>query len=381
MKKIIVVIGLLLTSTAFAQSPYVVDSLLSIIKLSPNNSAQQWLELSDAAKVWHNTTGLNEANYRLRTLIELKNNNFNVTDSSIFYLDIYRYKKKFRRYSEAVEYNFDKYGKIPMRSEFDYTTREIADYLLNTFQSKSLDKNICQLYSSRKSKLFNQLEHGRYSGTLLQQSFDSIRKSQYRGEFAYNLLFGSWIPTGNLKFVEPKLFFGIGGDVHLRKYSFGLSVHKIIEQKVIPYNVIFNDTLRTVNSFTGFNFSGHFGYKLYDLFAKELWLCTSIGTERYDFNSPNPETDSIYYTEIKTPVLTLGCKFNYRVYPSLHFSISPLYSLIHIENTGGTNLSGGYFSLRIMVRLALKNKHYNDLYFPPSESGGDIGMSSMGMGY
>lgn len=290
--------------------------------------------LLDRIAKWQKHCGINEPNFRLKTIIELSENN----ESTIETIDYEKFK--FIKYYELrTLYSsnknnihnlyFNGFDYVPFNSKFDSITYQLAEIYLSDHEKNTIQDFFYNLYTNKIDTAFKLLEENRLNNNL--QSFYNQELESSKNQTSENIgiLIGTWIPIGKLwqTGIHPSLGVSLGFEKRVFRGEINLSMRFLKPQN--NYEVLLENYEYTSNYYLGGYIGLDFGYNLYQIADnKKIELISGIGFDGFDYTS---DEDFDYPTSLNSFNFNIGLGYTLN-YTRLHpFTRDIRYKYIRIE--------------------------------------------------
>jgi len=297
-------------------------------------------ELKNLMDYWERKCGKVEPLVSFQILYAIKSGSFN---ESLYDANMVRYllayKDNYTGKDTSMNYY---YGLHPVDGSYYEFLSAMANSMRSQKGLTATEQVLVDFYATRDLNVLNKLDSSAYNNTVLQQSFDKVKKQRNGlNNYGGGLFAGVWVPNGNLQLlgVHPDL----GADLFVRSQRFvlGMDMQVRFLKSASSYQVYSDNVQKTTNYFSSVSLGATAGYAVVQTEKSEL---LAIGGVEYDaLYQLKSTTDNDSYNGKYIASLNLNAGMEYRYYYNGYdyLGLQAKYNQLFYNNAGGTNLSGG----------------------------------------
>ncbi len=240
--------------------------------------------------------------------------------------------------------------------------QHMAGAILKSGKHTPLEEYLLRFYADPDSTRYEELDSAIYSGTVLQSAYLGAKK--YHNDihgFGHSLHLGYWTPNGALSVLgsHPYLAYQIGGRSENIMMDYIIGVR--FGGSPNTYNVVKDDSLYLSSHYLSWYTGLDFGAKLYRTRRSELDALWGVGYEEIQVlsiaadDSKNSENKDGIYHSVKSFYANAGLGYRFYITDRVHegkhrrsyVSLQAKYNYTDYRNNGGTDLSGGAFTIGV----------------------------------
>ncbi len=252
--------------------------------------------------------------------------------------------------------------------------KRYATDLLKNQSPDSIEYMVCQLFSDDVEGVFKNLQNtNTYKNSLIKKNYiNKVNKCVKMIELNRAIVVGSWMPLGNLNIfgTHPLVGFEIGA----KKWNtyFNINLGFSFLQASSKYYFVTNNSLVATKYHIGIHSELSVEPIVKKINYNDFIVIGGVGGSQLNFgivNTKNKNTLNDTPKSAKTIVYSIGLGYKRNVSKKnarYYYGINAKYNLANFKNMGGTNLSGNFTTLTLLLgfnsnenkKYALHSLHY-----------------------
>lgn len=311
----------------------------------------QTLEVYEFLDYWESNCGEIEQIFRLRTILDIKGRNFNISGINSETLDfLIAYKMQLNLVRDSInnstpiekEYfvNLDSYDKMTQELARNAISNNIDEQLLLDFYAAD-DPSYDEIKNAPETCRLRQVYDDFY-GKFFTSAIDIL-------EFRYLVMVGGIYHLDDLSIFGTRPSFGGIMGFALKRHSLDFLIDLRFGPSDQTYSFVFQNELLTRDNYTSFYTGGEYTYNFLSTRRLNIGISGGLG---YEWIYPyNPSDDDLDDDSVRLPSFNrnVGLGFEYKYGKKGHFfGIQLRYHWADYKNTGGTPLKGNYLNLRVV---------------------------------
>jgi hypothetical protein len=320
-------------------------------------------------QIWESQCGKTEPVERLKILSDIQQDKFVDTAYKTYILQLVtKYKNRITsskqdNYRQIFEFDKAYFDYLPLRSNFDSFTKEIAQDLLSKQRKGTSEYLFCILFTDNFEEFNNLLNSHEYENSYFYKSvYSEIDKNYYNSwttRMNFKLSSGIWLPVKKLSEtfkISPQIGAFFGYQLYNNFYlDLGIFIRPLINDENFDLNT--NNTANSVNGTVCLTF----GVWLYNGFKlnKNLFMdiIGGIGLGRIDTDLKRPEQysdDVDKYYGVSTYDASVGINLRKRIFEksSIGLNLSYHYAPYNNDNLLKTQLGNQFLTMSIIFRIS-----------------------------
>ncbi len=304
---------------------------------------------------WQTACGISEPVVRTRILLAISDHAFdeNIYDST-FVDDALNYMQRIETKTPDDLYkNYKSYfGFVPIRSEYDYFTQNLADTLLLRAFDTPLELLLCQFYANIVTNPFAAIQNNTlYNNTEIKRYYAYRTNKCLSGyDLNINLFAGTWIPTGNASLLGVHPLIGFQGGIKVNKTTYNLTLAFKFINSPNKYAILKDGLTDSTNYFLGGYIGADIEREIYKGKKNEFNLLAGFGYDGFEsVKTTNTNNDSNAGHSINSLNTNFGIGYRYFYKKNYYIGLQAKYNIVNYNNKGGTNLMGDCFTITISI--------------------------------
>ena len=308
----------------------------------------------DSARIvvdfWEKNCDLSEPILRAKILLEILSSELNEStyDSTILENVINFITRldfsKLSNYRENYEYYAPYFGFVPLNSDYDRSTKEIAQEIKNF--DNDLELLYSLLYSEKIDEFYHKLQESEYENYTIRMNYDKqIHELKKLPDGHYDISIGAFIPTSKASLLGFHPTLGISGGLKFKKITYDFTMDMRFGSTRDKYQVIKSDTL-----ITDYYFGAYFGFDIsYDILRykkSELLLLGGIGFDGFDTELTSSDNGAV--VSVLSANLNGGLMYRWYYNNENYIGICYQYNFVNYNSDKIVNdLTGNFHSIAL----------------------------------
>lgn len=311
----------------------------------------QILKVYDFLDYWESNCGEIEQIDRLRTILDIERNSFNISSINEATLDnLIVYKSLFNKVKDSLNNGIDKDRDYYIKFDtYNAITQEFAQNSV----SNNIDEQLLLDFYSDDNPSFDNIKRAPKTSRL-RQVYDDFHGIFFNSpidflEFRYLFITGGIHNMDNLSIfgTRPSVGFGLG--LQMKRHILDAVVDVRIGPSDQEYSTVYNGELLTTNNYTSFYAGAEYNYNFYSNRRFSIGISGGLGYE--SINAYNPSEDDSEEESKNLPSFNrnLGLVLEHEYgRKGFFFGVQLRYHWADYNNSGGTALDGNYLNLRLI---------------------------------
>lgn len=373
---LIVGLGLLDSSSLYSQTeigelmnkrkPNCYEIRRNAIELLPKYHERNQLDsVAAVLAYWEDRCETPEELFRFKILFSIEQET-SFVDTVVERVGIFQYLLAYKNFASKV-YSKDEYQRGYYASQ-GHESFKFTDYTLDWARSLLRDRLdlttredfFLRHYSHEFDGNFSMLRGEAFNNTALQNEYQSLVEStQINSWFRGELSLSGWFPIENLAILGNHVGFGISGGVQHKRWHAMVSIKGSFGDSRKTRNVSYKDSLYVSDKFSHVSATADIGYAVLNKRQHAIELLGSAGYNGITIlEVANPvDTDNPKSIDRSALLLSGGIGYRYNFSSGAYIGLSSRYNFTNFKNLPGSDLSGGFLSIRISIGLISTDSH------------------------
>jgi hypothetical protein len=321
---------------------------------------------------WKKKCGDREPVFRARILLSLIERNYHdslTTMNSINHLFNYQNRVDMVNTGDVSNYDYYKpyYGYVPVGSDFDNFTKDIAKELMKNYSENSIEYLLAEFYGYDPTLFFEKVQNLKFQNTTWYNRYQAyLDENLALPDFNLSWITGLWIPTGQIEVLGPHPDIGFQMGIKKRKMNYDLTMtFKFGDAKNAYWATRTNsgNTKELTKNFFGGYIGFDVGYDVYVHKHHEIQLLSGIALDGFDALE---ETGGLPAESVLTYNINFGAGYRYYLTNSFYLGLRGKFNIVDYTVNNVVDINGIPVTLQLVVgglTNRIKSKNLADLKY------------------
>lgn len=303
---------------------------------------------------WEYNCSMNEPMLRFKLLYMIETNSFYedwYPENILEMLEEYREQSRMPDQNDLF-LDYRTWDYFAVHHDYREYTRRLAEDLKHFKDLSPLEQYFLEFYSENFREAKKMRQSGKLAGTKFDQMATGPRRSGFAtGEHWLSLSGGIFQPTGSMQAIGALPHFGLSYGLLWNKLYFNLFGSYTKGNTSNTFLMTHLNTQKESYVSQGWNLGFELGYEIMRTRNSTLLATAGGGGSTFKANHLGEQNIAGFNGLFSSPSANLGLTFKRRFLLNAHAGLNIRYHFINFENNGGTDLSGNFFTVGLLVGL------------------------------